>query len=158
MRYIIIALILFMSSNLISLGMDKDKTVIRYVVRSTVKGDTELLITAKDGSITIKREVPKPGCKRIWDKTCFDNKVYKGNMSSQRAKGLIDEILSKKLFDAPKTDQHPAPGEDSYSIGLLEEGKKPMYANLIQSRMDKDQDFKKIRNKFQSIISKYAKD
>jgi hypothetical protein len=135
----------------------KDKMVLRYVVRSTRNGDTEMSISGKDGSVTVMRELQKLGCPRTWDKTCFAQRTYNGQISVAKVSGIIDEIFKKDLFTLPKPDYYPAPGDDQYAIGILVDGEKPRYANATKSTLDSNKPFKKVQAQLQKIASKYSK-
>ena len=156
-RFFVILVSTFLFSAVLTAEASKDKMVLRYVVRSTRNGDTDLSISAKDGSVTVKRELQELGCPRTWDKTCFAERTYTGKMPVKKVSALIDEVLNKKLFDMPKEDNSGQLEGDQYAIGLLEEGKEPRYANSIESRLKKDKIFNVIRKKLQSIVDKHSK-
>ncbi len=156
-RFFVILVSTFIFSGVLAAENPKDKMVLRYVVRSTRNGDTELSISAKDGSVTVKRELQELGCPRTWDKTCFAERTYTGKMPVKKVRVLIDDILNKKLFDMPKEDNSGQIEGDQYAIGLLIEGKEPRYANSTDSRLDKNRVFNGIKKKLQSIVDKYSK-
>jgi len=133
----------------------KDKMVLRYVVRSTKNGDTEMSISAKDGSVEVKRELQKLNCPRTWDKTCFAQRTYKGKISVVEAKELIGEV--KVLFDLPKADISEVIDEDQYAIGLLVDEEKPKYANAAEGTLKNNKLFKKIQLELQKIVKRFSK-
>ena len=135
----------------------KNKMVLRYVVRSTKNGDTEMSISAKDGSVTIKRELQKLGCPRTWDKTCFAQRTYTGKISVAKVTEIIDEISKKNLFNLPKPDNSTVLGEDQYAIGILVDGEKPKYANATESTLKNNKLFKSVQTKLKKIVSTYSK-
>jgi len=151
------SLMLFSGSVVLAAETTKDKMVLRYVVRSTKNGDTEMSVSAKDGSVVVKRELQKLGCPRTWDKTCFTQRTYSGKMSVAEVRGIIDEILKKGLFDLPKQDNSGEIEGEQYAIGLLIQGEQPRYANATESTLNSNKLFKKIKTTLQKIASKYSK-
>lgn len=131
-------------------------TVLRYAVRSTLQGDTEMSIELSDGTFEIRKEIKKPKCNDLWDKKCFDEKIYKGKVSTKLVKKIVDKITKAELF-VSKIDAFPKPGEEQYSIGLLEEGKKPQYANCTQSKLDAYPKYKSIQKELQKIVDSELK-
>lgn len=148
---------IILCSGIVAAETSKDKMVLRYIVRSTKNGDTEMSISAKDGTVTVMRELQKLNCPRLWDKTCFAQRTYKGQISVAKVTGIIDEILKKDLFSLSGTGYYAAPGEDQYAIGILADGEQPRYANSTESILNKNKPFKKVQAKLQKIASKFSK-
>jgi len=157
-RFFIVLTSIILFSECIALAETaKDKMVLRYVVRSTRNGDTGMSISAKDGAVTVKRELQKLNCPRTWDKACFAERTYSGKISVAKVSEIIDEILKKDLFNLPKTNNSGEIEGDQYAIGILVDGEKPRYANATDSTINSNKPFKKIQTTLQKIASKYSK-
>lgn len=154
---VLFASIILFSDCLVFAETTKDKMVLRYVVRSTKNGDTEMSISAKDGAVTIKREMQKLGCPRTWDKSCFAQRTYDGKIAVSKINEIVDEILKKELFNLPKPNNSAVIAEDQYAIGILVDGEKPRYANAIESSLSSNKPFKKIQIQLQKIVAKFSK-
>jgi hypothetical protein len=155
-RILVLFVSIILFSGILAAETTKDKMVLRYVVRSTRNGDTEMSISGKDGTVTVKRELQKLNCPRTWDKTCFAERTYNGQMSVAKVSEIIDEILKVDLLNLPKQYNSGDLG-DQYAIGLLAEGETPKYANSTEKTLDSNKPFKKIRSKLQKIADRYSK-
>ena len=154
---VLFASIILFSECMQAAETSKDKMVLRYVVRSTKNGDTEMSIRAKDGTVTVTRELQKLNCPRTWDKTCFAQRTYSGKMPVAKIHGIIDEILKKGLFSLPKQNNSGQIEGDQYAIGLLIDGEDPKYANSTESTLNSNKLFKRIKTTLQKIADKYSK-
>ena len=133
-----------------------DNTRLRYVVRSTMNGDTELLIDTVSFKTTVRKELMKPGCNKPWEKSCFDEKKLEFLLSKKTIQALMNSIKKNKVFDL-KIDDLPQPTENQYSIGLLEKATKPKYVNCVHGKLDEYPGIKKVQQQFQKIVDSEMK-
>lgn len=149
-------LLLIMSFNgFAKQDFNKKDTVLRYVIRSTIKGDTELLVNTRDGSYNLSRDVKKKGCEELWNTACFEKKVIEGKFDISEINNIVVKIKKAKLYESiDRSAQIPAPNEEQYSIALITEGVTPKYANLKHSNLNKHKNYNDIKKSLDKLIPK----